>query len=47
MGCVMLSIPMSAEAGPLLEIRELGVTFGTPAGDVEAVADFSLSLNGG
>jgi oligopeptide/dipeptide ABC transporter ATP-binding protein len=47
MGCVMPSILMSAEAAPLLEIRDLGVTFGTPAGDVEAVADFSLALNAG
>ena len=44
MGCVMPSIPMNAEGLPLLEVRDLGVTFGTPAGDVEAVADFSLSL---
>ncbi|MEJ0039992.1 MAG: ATP-binding cassette domain-containing protein [Gammaproteobacteria bacterium] len=43
----MPSIPMTAEAVPLLEIRDLGVTFGTPAGDVAAVADFSLALNAG
>ena len=38
---------MNAEAVPLLEVRELGVTFGTAAGDVEAVADFSLALSAG
>jgi peptide/nickel transport system ATP-binding protein len=49
MDCVMPSIPMSADAevASLLEIRNLGVTFGTPAGDVEAVTDFSLALNAG
>ena len=43
----MPSIPMNAEAPPLLEVRDLGVTFGTAAGEVEAVADFSLSLSAG
>src|SRR5690349_3114397 len=43
----MRSIRMNTEALPLLEIRDLGVTFGTPAGDVEAVADFSLTLGAG
>lgn len=38
---------MSEAAAPLLEMRDLGVTFATPAGDVEAVADFSLALNAG
>src|SRR6185369_12913078 len=47
MGCVMPSIPMNAEGLPLLEVRDLGVTFGTPTNDVEAVADFSLSLSAG
>jgi peptide/nickel transport system ATP-binding protein len=43
----MRSIHMNTEALPLLEIRNLGVTFGTPAGDVEGVADFSLTLDAG
>ena len=43
----MPSIPMNAEGLPLLEVRDLGVTFGTAAGEVEAVADFSLSLSAG
>jgi oligopeptide/dipeptide ABC transporter ATP-binding protein len=49
MDCVMPSIPMSvdAEVTSLLEINDLGVTFETPAGDVEAVTDFSLALNAG
>ncbi len=38
---------MSTDAVPVLDIRDLGVTFGTPAGDVEAVADFSLAVNAG
>jgi oligopeptide/dipeptide ABC transporter ATP-binding protein len=38
---------MSAEAAPLLDIRDLGVTFETPAGDIEAVTDFSLALKAG
>jgi peptide/nickel transport system ATP-binding protein len=43
----MRSILMNAEVAPLLEVRDLGVTFGTPAGDVEAVSNFSLSLKPG
>ena len=38
---------MNAEGVPVLEVRDLAVTFGTPAGDVEAVADFSLELKAG
>jgi oligopeptide/dipeptide ABC transporter ATP-binding protein len=43
----MRSILMNVEVAPLLEVRELGVTFGTPAGDIEAVTDFSLALKAG
>src|SRR5687767_12265293 len=38
---------MSAEPAPLLEIRDLGVSFITGAGEVEAVAGFSLSVQAG
>jgi oligopeptide/dipeptide ABC transporter ATP-binding protein len=38
---------MNAEAAPLLEVRNLGVTFATAAGNVEAVSDFSLTLKAG
>lgn len=39
---------MSAEASqPLLEIRDLSVSFLTAAGEVEAVADFSLRVHAG
>jgi oligopeptide/dipeptide ABC transporter ATP-binding protein len=38
---------MNAEAAPLLEVRDLGVTFATAAGNVEAVSDFSLTLKTG
>jgi ABC-type dipeptide/oligopeptide/nickel transport system ATPase component len=32
---------------PLLDVRDLSLTFATPAGDVEAVSDFSLALSAG
>jgi ABC-type dipeptide/oligopeptide/nickel transport system ATPase component len=34
-------------AAPLLEIRELGVTFRTPRGEVEAVREVSLDVRRG
>ena len=49
MGCGMRSIRMSADVttAPLLEVRDLGVSFVTVAGEVQAVSDFSLSLQAG
>jgi peptide/nickel transport system ATP-binding protein len=47
MGCATRSIRMSAESATLLEVRDLGVTFATPEGEVEAVSDFSLALRAG
>ncbi|MEJ1960836.1 MAG: ABC transporter ATP-binding protein [Gammaproteobacteria bacterium] len=38
---------MSADASPLLEIRDLGVRFATPDAEVEAVAGFSLDVRAG
>jgi peptide/nickel transport system ATP-binding protein len=38
---------MSVETSPLLDVRDLGVTFATSAGEVEAVMDFSLSVQPG
>ena len=35
---------MNAEAAPLLEVRDLGVSFATADGEVLAVADFSLAV---
>jgi peptide/nickel transport system ATP-binding protein len=44
----MSSIPVSTERGvPVLELRDLGVTFVTPAGEVEAVGELSLSVQPG
>jgi peptide/nickel transport system ATP-binding protein len=38
---------MSVEPAPLLEVRDLGVTFATAAGEVQAVTDFSLRVEAG
>jgi peptide/nickel transport system ATP-binding protein len=38
---------MSVDAAPLLDVRDLGVTFATSTGEVEAVMDFSLSVRPG
>jgi oligopeptide/dipeptide ABC transporter ATP-binding protein len=43
MACAMHSTP----AEPLLAIEELAVSFPTPAGEVAAVADFSLAVRAG
>jgi peptide/nickel transport system ATP-binding protein len=43
----MRSIPVTAEAAPVLEIEHLAVTFATPAGEVEAVGGLTLSVEPG
>ena len=45
--CAMRSIRVSADAAPMLEIRDLGVSFATPGGEVAAVREFSLGGRGG
>jgi oligopeptide/dipeptide ABC transporter ATP-binding protein len=49
MDCATRSILMSTEVTtpPLLDVRELGVTFTTAGGEVQAVSDFSLSVQAG
>jgi peptide/nickel transport system ATP-binding protein len=46
MHCATRSIRVSTEA-PLLEIRDLAVSFATPAGEVEAVSQLSLAVEAG
>jgi peptide/nickel transport system ATP-binding protein len=47
MDCATCSTRVTTEASPVLAIEDLGVTFATPAGDVEAVSGFSLSVQAG
>src|SRR5262245_58008069 len=47
MPCVMRSIPVTTEAAAVLQVEDLCVSFMTPAGEVEAVSDLSLSIQPG
>jgi oligopeptide/dipeptide ABC transporter ATP-binding protein len=47
MACAMCSIRVTTEAARVLTIDNLGVTFVTPAGEVEAVSGVSLSVQAG
>jgi len=41
------SIPVTPDAVPVLDVRDLGVSFMTPAGEVEAVGGISLEIQAG
>ena len=43
----MRSTPVSGEGAPVLEIEDLGVTFATAAGEVDAVGGLTLSVQPG
>ncbi len=43
----MHSIPVSTEHAPVLELRELSVSFATAGGEVEAVSELSLEIGTG
>jgi peptide/nickel transport system ATP-binding protein len=47
MACATRSIPVITEGTPVLDIRDLGVSFATPAGEIEAVSGLSLTVQAG
>jgi oligopeptide/dipeptide ABC transporter ATP-binding protein len=47
MDCAMCSTRVTTDSPAVLSIRDLGVTFETPAGDVEAVSGLSLDVQAG